>query len=167
MTNAINKINGYTIADKQARELLNNLATVATTGKYTDLIDTPAEYVLPIASDTVLGGVKVGDGLEINQDGVLSSISSDKLVTTSATLTKDKNQLVTLNNNDAITLPTVDKYTEINMFTNIGATAPTVTFPADVRWQVKPELKPNTYYIYIFIYNETEWLGSYVRYISL
>lgn len=29
-------------------------------------------YVLPIASDTVLGGIKVGNGLAIDQDGVLS-----------------------------------------------------------------------------------------------
>ena len=30
-------------------------------------------YVLPVASDAVLGGIKVGDGLSITEDGVLSS----------------------------------------------------------------------------------------------
>ena len=32
------------------------------------------EYSLPIASDTVLGGIKIGSGLTINSDGVLSAL---------------------------------------------------------------------------------------------
>lgn len=33
-------------------------------------------YILPIASDTELGGIKVGDGLTINSEGVLSVLST-------------------------------------------------------------------------------------------
>jgi hypothetical protein len=52
-----------------------NLATVATTGSYNDLTNKPSipsEYVLPTASSTTLGGVKVGTGLSIT-NGVLSA----------------------------------------------------------------------------------------------
>lgn len=48
------------------------LATVATSGKYSDLTGTPAAYSLPTASDTVLGGIKVGAGLSIS-GGFLSA----------------------------------------------------------------------------------------------
>lgn len=44
-------------------------------GNYTDLIGIPTQYTLPIASSTVLGGIKVGNGLSINQ-GVLSASGS-------------------------------------------------------------------------------------------
>jgi hypothetical protein len=50
-----------------------NLATVATSGSYTDLTNKPVQYSLPIASSTVLGGIKVGSGLAIDTDGVLSA----------------------------------------------------------------------------------------------
>lgn len=49
------------------------LAAVATTGDYADLTNTPAPYSLPIASETVLGGIKVGSGLAIDVDGVLTT----------------------------------------------------------------------------------------------
>lgn len=42
-------------------------ATVATTGSYSDLSNVPASYVLPIASQTSLGGVKL-DGATITAD---------------------------------------------------------------------------------------------------
>ena len=45
-------------------------------GSYNDLTDKPAAYSLPIASSTVLGGVKVGTNLTINADGVLSGAAS-------------------------------------------------------------------------------------------
>lgn len=51
------------------------LATVATTGSYTDLINTPTPptpYTLPIASATVLGGVKVSSDFSISSDGTIS-----------------------------------------------------------------------------------------------
>ena len=57
----------------------DSLATVATSGSYNDLEDKPvipSEYVLPIASSSQLGGIKVGSGLAIAEDGTLSSTSS-------------------------------------------------------------------------------------------
>lgn len=50
-----------------------SLAAVATSGDYTDLTNTPAPYSLPTASDTVLGGIKVGNGLAIDSNGFLNA----------------------------------------------------------------------------------------------
>ena len=49
-----------------------NLATVATSGSYNDLTDKPADYTLPVATDTVLGGVKQGSNVTIAADGTIS-----------------------------------------------------------------------------------------------
>lgn len=52
-----------------------DLSTVATSGSYEDLTNKPTipdAYELPIASATILGGVKVGSGLDIT-NGVLSA----------------------------------------------------------------------------------------------
>ena len=43
-------------------------------------------YVLPVASDAVLGGIKVGDGLSITEDGVLSSTGGGTEFTTASPL---------------------------------------------------------------------------------
>ena len=54
------------------------LSTVATSGQYSDLLNTPAPYTytLPTSSTTVLGGVKV-DGATISiTDGVITAIAS-------------------------------------------------------------------------------------------
>lgn len=51
----------------------SDLSTVATTGSYNDLLDKPEEYELPVASSDTLGGVKVGEGLTIDEDGVLKA----------------------------------------------------------------------------------------------
>ena len=40
--------------------------------------DTPGqEYELPVATSTILGGIKVGEGLDITPDGVLSTVGSN------------------------------------------------------------------------------------------
>jgi len=52
-----------------------SLAAVATSGSYNDLADAPSPYTLPTATDTVLGGVKIGSGVAIT-DGVIS-VSTD------------------------------------------------------------------------------------------
>ena len=49
------------------------LATVATTGSYMDLTNTPEEYVLPTASTDTLGGVKVDGTSIVIADGVIST----------------------------------------------------------------------------------------------
>lgn len=51
----------------------SSLAAVATTGDYGDLLNTPTPYTLPAATANDLGGIKVGTGLAIDQDGVLSA----------------------------------------------------------------------------------------------
>jgi len=54
---------------------LPTFATVATTGSYNDLLDLPSgsgSYTLPVASDTVLGGVKQGTGVVIDVDGTIN-----------------------------------------------------------------------------------------------
>jgi hypothetical protein len=53
---------------------VTGLATVATSGSYDDLDDKPTiptEYTLPTATNSVLGGVKIGAGVTIT-DGVIS-----------------------------------------------------------------------------------------------
>jgi hypothetical protein len=57
-------------------------------GLYSDLIDAPAPYVLPVATASVLGGIKVGSGLSITQDGTLSTTHTD-LVTSVNTMIGD------------------------------------------------------------------------------
>ena len=53
----------------------SDLASVAKSGSYNDLTNKPtipSAYTLPTASASVLGGVKVGTGLTIDENGVLS-----------------------------------------------------------------------------------------------
>jgi len=53
-----------------------DLATVATTGNYNDLNNKPTippQYVLMPASETVLGGVMVGQGLSVQIDGLIAA----------------------------------------------------------------------------------------------
>lgn len=64
-----------------------SLATVATTGSYNDLTNRPAAYALPTATNTVLGGVKIGSGLSIDAGGVLSAIAGGTGTVTSVGLT--------------------------------------------------------------------------------
>ena len=62
-----------------------SLAAVATSGSYEDLTNKPtipSEYTLPTASASVLGGIKIGENLNITSDGILSAIagSSDNAI---------------------------------------------------------------------------------------
>ena len=53
-----------------------DLATVATSGSYDDLTNKPTiptPYTLPAATASTLGGVKVGDGLSVEEDGTISA----------------------------------------------------------------------------------------------
>ncbi len=69
----VTSVNGQTGDVDLTASDITGLATVAITGSYTDLINKPATYTLPIASTTVLGGVKApGDGnLSIAGDGTI------------------------------------------------------------------------------------------------
>jgi hypothetical protein len=65
----------------------SSLSTVATSGSYNDLINkpaVPAAYSLPTASASALGGIKIGNNLSIDGNGVLSGASSYNLPTASS-----------------------------------------------------------------------------------
>jgi hypothetical protein len=49
------------------------LATVATTGSYNDLLNKPAPYSLPVSTASILGGVKIGSGINVTVDGTISN----------------------------------------------------------------------------------------------
>lgn len=64
---------GEVQTDLDGKADAEDLAVVATTGSYTDLLNKPEPYTLPTASSAQLGGVKVGAGLAIDGNGVLSA----------------------------------------------------------------------------------------------
>jgi len=62
----------------QAAGTITGLATVATSGAYADLTGRPtipAAYTLSAATDSVLGGVRIGSGITIDGNGVISASS--------------------------------------------------------------------------------------------
>ena len=46
-----------------------------------------AKYTLPVATENILGGVKIGQGIDITQDGVISIHEYSKINTTIQELT--------------------------------------------------------------------------------
>lgn len=74
ITNTVNNLTNYTLS--------SNLSTVATSGSYNDLENKPTiptEYVLPTASNTVLGGVKVdGSTITATAEGVITATGATK-----------------------------------------------------------------------------------------
>ncbi|QRE00310.1 hypothetical protein [Burkholderia phage BCSR5] len=56
---------------------ITDIAKVAKTNKYGDLDDLPQPYVLPNATKTTLGGIKVGSNLTVQPDGTLSVDTSN------------------------------------------------------------------------------------------
>lgn len=72
------------------------LATVATSGSYTDLLNKPtipAAYTLPTASSTVLGGIKIGSGLAIDGTGIVSVTSGGTGTVTSVAVAAGSTKL--------------------------------------------------------------------------
>ncbi|BAG41630.1 hypothetical protein [Ralstonia phage phiRSL1] len=65
---------------------ITGFATVAYTGNYNDLQNKPAAYVLPPATATVLGGIKVGSNLAVAADGTLSATAQPLAPATTTTL---------------------------------------------------------------------------------
>ena len=66
----------YTHPTTHPASMITGLATVATSGSYNDLTNKPtipAAYNLPVANQNTLGGIKVGAGLSITTDGILSA----------------------------------------------------------------------------------------------
>ena len=69
LDNKANSTHNHTVSQ------VTDIAEVAKTGSYNDLTDKPAipsEYELPIASSSQLGGIKIGNGLNIAGDGTVS-----------------------------------------------------------------------------------------------
>jgi hypothetical protein len=65
---------------------IGGLATVAHSGDYNDLINKPAAYTLPVATSSVLGGVKQGTNVTIAADGTISAGAYTLPVATTVTL---------------------------------------------------------------------------------
>lgn len=49
------------------------LAAIATSGQWADILNKPSAFTPPVATASVLGGVKVGSGLSVDGAGVLSA----------------------------------------------------------------------------------------------
>lgn len=74
----VTSVAGRTGAISLGASDISGLATVASSGKYTDLLNIPsipAPYQLPTATSSSLGGVKVGPGLSIAADGTLTGLA--------------------------------------------------------------------------------------------
>lgn len=82
---------GYVHPATHPASMITGLSKVATSGLYSDLIGVPTKlsefendieingdgsYILPIATKTRLGGVKIGNNLSIDSNGVLSATTS-------------------------------------------------------------------------------------------
>ena len=82
---------GYIHPTTHPASMITGLSKVATSGLYSDLAGVPTKlsefennigingdnsYVLPMATKTTLGGVKIGNNLSIDSNGVLSAITS-------------------------------------------------------------------------------------------
>ena len=82
---------GYVHPTTHPASMITGLSKVATSGLYSDLAGTPTKlsefendieingngsYVLPIATKTTLGGVKIGNNLSIDSNGVLSATTN-------------------------------------------------------------------------------------------
>ena len=83
LSNRIDELN------TQLDNMINGLSEVATSGLYSDLTGVPTKlsefvndieinvdssYILPIATSTTLGGIKVGANLSIDSNGILSAV---------------------------------------------------------------------------------------------
>lgn len=77
------------------------------------------------------------------------------------TLTTDKFQLATLEQDTTIMLPNVSKFTQIHLFFSMNYDL-TLIFPP-IRWQSQPNIVANKSYELILTYT-TEWLGGIIQY---
>ena len=77
----VNTISDVSITNVQYGDVLTWDGT-----NWTNIEDSTPDYVLPTASDTVLGGIKIGNNLSIDQDGVVSAATSSYSTATVNTL---------------------------------------------------------------------------------
>lgn len=90
-----------------------------------------------------------------------TDITTTEIIDNTLTLTTEKYQTTTMQNNTTIVLPQVDKFTEIHLF--FSATEDlTLTLPS-VKWQNEPTIESGKTYEFIFTYT-TEYLGGCIVY---
>lgn len=77
------------------------------------------------------------------------------------TLTTNKRQKTTMVNNTTIKLPTVNKFTEIQLTFNTTE-ALTLILPS-IKWQSNISIEANKRYVFIFTYDD-EWTGGVISY---
>ena len=175
MSYDIYKIKGSELIDEKARTKIADIKNVAKTGSYKDLDLTGAtintNYTLPNSTNSILGGVKIGEGLSVTNRGVLSApIIDESLHKTSIQLTKDRKQIININDGDTIILPNVNGEelltidVEIHIPWNSDHKSPSVTFPTDIKWVESPRLKFNSWYNYRFMYVKDQWLGGFTEF---
>ena len=78
----------YTAPDSVVYEWVGNRWTVYSTGTPPSPVTTPTQYVLPTATNTVLGGVKIGAGIG-NNDGTISVDVAELTTEIEATVVAD------------------------------------------------------------------------------
>ena len=77
----VNTISDVSITNAQYGDVLTWDGT-----NWTNIEDSTPDYVLPNASDTVLGGIKIGNNLSIDSNGVVSAATSSYSTATANTL---------------------------------------------------------------------------------
>ena len=175
MSSSIYEIDGNPIVDEKARTKISDIKNVAKSGSYKDLDLTGAtintNYNLPNSNDSILGGVKIGENLSVTNRGVLSApIIDESLHKTTIQLTKDRKQIININDGDTIILPNVSGEelltidVEIHIPWNSEHKSPSVTFPTDIKWVESPRLKFDSWYNYRFIYVKDQWLGGFTEF---
>lgn len=102
-------------------------------------------------------GIPRGESGQVDDVMVTTTIKDATL-----TLTTDKLQTTTMENNTTIVLPTVDKYAEIHLFFSTTEEL-TLIFP-NIKWQSDITIKANKVYEFIFTYVNGSWCGGYVSY---
>lgn len=148
---------------------LPELADVATSGDYYDLINKPTalsdfvndlnlgdngsdnsgeSYTLPVATSSVLGGIMVGSGLSISETGVLSAIAnSDSSSSSSATT------IVSLSNFTGVNIQTrlsnlieyVDARKQEPMLIDLGNEYINLTYFSAIEWENKTVISFNNF----------------------
>ena len=105
-----------------------------------------------------------------NDSGFLTSIPEENIVTVNVNngvlnLTTDTYQYANIVDDTIITLPVMNRYKVLHLYFTTGNNAPNFVMPSG-KYQVAPNLQPNTTYEFIFTYvnNYVGWLVGYVAY---
>lgn len=85
-TQTVNDIQVNTISDVSITNVQYGDVLTWDGTNWTNIEDSTPDYVLPTASDTVLGGIKIGNNLNIDQNGVVSAATSSYSTATVNTL---------------------------------------------------------------------------------